>query len=92
MVKKLVLTVAAGLALGATGAFADNNYVFDDPYWKQQLDRSGGASLFAQFAAGLRNTMTDASGEARAADAGYAAAIEAEKARLDAAGFPQYAN
>jgi hypothetical protein len=27
--------VAAALALGSTAAFADNNYAFDDAYWKQ---------------------------------------------------------
>jgi hypothetical protein len=33
MIRKAVL--AAALALGTTAAFADNNYVFDDAYWKQ---------------------------------------------------------
>jgi hypothetical protein len=39
--------IAAVLALGTTAAFADNNYAFDDAYWKQsqsiqsvQTDRS----------------------------------------------------
>jgi hypothetical protein len=27
--------IAAVLALGTTAAFADNNYAFDDAYWKQ---------------------------------------------------------
>ena len=27
--------IAAALALGTTAAFADNNYAFDDAYWKQ---------------------------------------------------------
>jgi hypothetical protein len=27
--------LAAVLALGTTAAFADNNYTFDDAYWKQ---------------------------------------------------------
>jgi hypothetical protein len=27
--------LAAVLALGATAALADNNYTFDDAYWKQ---------------------------------------------------------
>ena len=33
MIRKTIL--AAVLALGATAAFADNNYTFDDAYWKQ---------------------------------------------------------
>jgi hypothetical protein len=27
--------VSAALALGTTAAFADNNWAFDDAYWKQ---------------------------------------------------------
>ena len=33
MIRKTLL--AAVLALGATAAFADNNWTFDDAYWKQ---------------------------------------------------------
>jgi hypothetical protein len=33
MIRKTIL--AAVLALGTTAAFADNNYAFDDAYWKQ---------------------------------------------------------
>jgi hypothetical protein len=33
MIRKTLL--AAVLALGATAAFADNNWAFDDTYWKQ---------------------------------------------------------
>jgi hypothetical protein len=36
MKRKLIVIAATVLALGATAARADNNYVFDDPYWKQQ--------------------------------------------------------
>ncbi len=36
--------------------------------------------------------MTDATVEFRATDDGIAAANEAEKSRLDNAGFPQYVN
>jgi hypothetical protein len=94
MFKKLVLTLAAGAALTAasTTAFANGSFAFDDPYWKQQLDRSSEPSVFALFAAGPRDTMTDAIVEFRATDAGIAAANEAEKSRLDSAGFPQYLN
>lgn len=35
MKRNLIAVVAAALALGTTAAVADNNYVFDDPYWKQ---------------------------------------------------------
>lgn len=35
MKRNLIALVAAGLALGTTAAFADNNYTFDDAYWKQ---------------------------------------------------------
>ncbi|HSD54418.1 MAG TPA: hypothetical protein VLC47_09640 [Burkholderiales bacterium] len=35
MKRNLIAVVAAALALGTTAALADNNYVFDDPYWKQ---------------------------------------------------------
>jgi hypothetical protein len=33
MIRNAIL--AAALALGTTAAFADNNYAFDDAYWKQ---------------------------------------------------------
>jgi hypothetical protein len=33
MIRKAIL--AAALALGTTAAFADNNWAFDDAYWKQ---------------------------------------------------------
>jgi uncharacterized protein YdeI (BOF family) len=33
MIRKAIL--AAVLALGTTAAFADNNWAFDDAYWKQ---------------------------------------------------------
>jgi len=94
MFKKLVLTLAIGatLAAASTGAFAHGSFAFDDPYWKQQLDRSGEPSVFARVAAGPRDTMTDAIGESRLTGDGYAAANEAEKSRLDSAGFPQYVN
>jgi undecaprenyl pyrophosphate phosphatase UppP len=29
------LVIAAGFMLGASAAFADNNWAFDDAYWKQ---------------------------------------------------------
>jgi hypothetical protein len=35
MKRNLIAVVAAALALGTTAAFADNNYTFDDAYWKQ---------------------------------------------------------
>jgi hypothetical protein len=35
MKRKLIAIAAVGLAIGATAAFADNNYTFDDAYWKQ---------------------------------------------------------
>jgi hypothetical protein len=94
MFKKLVLTLAAGatLAAASTGAFAHGSFAFDDPYWQKALDRSGEPSVFARFAAGPRDTMTDAIVEFRLTDDGYAAANEAEKSRLDSAGFPQYNN
>ncbi len=92
MLKRLVLAAAAGAALATAGtpALAHGSFAFEDPYWQQQLVRSGEANVFGPFAAAPRGTMTDARGEARAAEAGLAAAIEAEKARLDRAGFPQY--
>lgn len=33
MIRKTLF--AAALALGTTAAFADNNWTFDDAYWKQ---------------------------------------------------------
>ena len=87
MFKKLVLTLA--LTAASTTAFAQ--WAFDDPYWKKALDRSNQPSVSSQLAAGPRDTMTDAI-EFRLTDDGYAAANEAEKARRDAAGFPQYVN
>lgn len=33
MIRKIL--IAAVLALGTTAAFADNNFAFDDAYWKQ---------------------------------------------------------
>ncbi|HSD44433.1 MAG TPA: hypothetical protein VLD36_21545 [Burkholderiales bacterium] len=35
MKRNLIAFAAAALALGTTAAFADNNFTFDDPYWKQ---------------------------------------------------------
>ncbi len=94
MFKKVILALAAGatLAAASTGASAHGSWAFDDPYWKQALDRSGEPSVFDRFAAGPRDTMTDATVEFRFTDDGYVTAIEAEKSRLDSAGFPQYTN
>lgn len=46
---RLSLT-ALGLsaALGAAPAMADNNWAFDDPYWKQQLAASPAATRSAE--------------------------------------------
>lgn len=35
MKRSLIAIAAAVFALAANAAVADNNYVFDDPYWKQ---------------------------------------------------------
>ncbi len=35
MKRNLIAIAALGLALGANTAFADNNWAFDDAYWKQ---------------------------------------------------------
>jgi len=35
MKRNLIGFAAVALALAANAALADNNYVFDDPYWKQ---------------------------------------------------------
>ena len=35
MKRNLIAVAAVGLVLGANAAFADNNYAFDDAYWKQ---------------------------------------------------------
>jgi hypothetical protein len=35
MKRNLIAIAAVGLALGTTAAFADNNFAFDDAYWKQ---------------------------------------------------------
>ena len=35
MKRNLIAVAALGLALGANAAFADNNWAFDDAYWKQ---------------------------------------------------------
>jgi hypothetical protein len=35
MKRNLIGLAAVALALVANAAVADNNYVFDDPYWKQ---------------------------------------------------------
>jgi len=35
MNRTLITIAAVGLALGANAAFADNNWAFDDAYWKQ---------------------------------------------------------
>jgi len=90
--KKFVMTLAAGAALAAASTAAFSQWAFDDPYWKKALDRSGEPTVFDRFAAGPRDTVTDAGIEFRLTDDGVAAANEAEKARLDAAGFPQYNN
>jgi hypothetical protein len=92
MFKKLTLTLVAGAALTAASTAAFAQWAFDNPYWKQQLDRSGEPSVFDQFAGGPRDTKTDATVELRLTDDGRVTAIEAEKARRDSAGFPQYTN
>jgi hypothetical protein len=35
MKRNLIAIAAVGLALGANATFADNNWAFDDAYWKQ---------------------------------------------------------
>jgi hypothetical protein len=35
MKRNLIAVAAIGLALGANVALADNNWAFDDSYWKQ---------------------------------------------------------
>jgi len=35
MKRNLIAIAAVGLALGVNAAFADNNWAFDDAYWKQ---------------------------------------------------------
>jgi len=35
MKRNLIAIAAVGFALGANAAFADNNWAFDDAYWKQ---------------------------------------------------------
>ena len=35
MKRNLIAVAAVALALGANAALADNNYAFDDAYWKQ---------------------------------------------------------
>jgi hypothetical protein len=35
MKRNLIAIAAVGLAIGANAAFADNNWAFDDAYWKQ---------------------------------------------------------
>jgi hypothetical protein len=35
MKRNLIAVAAAALALGTTAALADNNFAFDDAYWKQ---------------------------------------------------------
>jgi hypothetical protein len=36
MKRYLIAIAALGLVLGANAAFADNNWAFDDSYWKAQ--------------------------------------------------------
>ena len=45
MKRNLIAVVAAALALGTTAAVADNNYVFDDAYWKRSESTSVQAAL-----------------------------------------------
>ena len=35
MKRNLIAIAAVGLTLGASAAVADNNFAFDDAYWKQ---------------------------------------------------------
>jgi hypothetical protein len=35
MKRNLIAIAAVGLAIGANAALADNNWAFDDAYWKQ---------------------------------------------------------
>lgn len=66
--------IAIALSLGFANAALAYDNVFDEPYWKQALDRSAGQTAIKQ----------DASG------ASIQAQTEAAKADLDRAGFPQY--
>jgi len=97
MSRKLVLTLASAALLAGTGSpvFAHGDWTFDNSYWKQQLNRDGERNTLGKlesgpFAVGPRETMNDAGSESRAAGTGFATANEAEKVRLDAAGFSQY--
>jgi hypothetical protein len=97
MLRKLVVTLVAGAALAgsATTALAHGGWAFDDPYWKQQLDRpnersSVGSRGADRYATVTGDTLTDAGGESRPGGPGFVAENEAEKARLNRAGFPQY--
>lgn len=99
MLKKLVVTLVAGVALAgsATTTIAHGSWAFDDPYWRGQLDRTNepsslGSRGASRYAAGARDTLTDAAGESRPSGAGFVTQNEAERARLDRAGFPQYTN
>src|SRR5215475_9102208 len=81
--KRTLIALALGLGL-ANAALADG-YVFDEPYWKQALDRSATPTVVA---ASPRTTLSDAAIDTNGN--GFIAESEAEKARLERGGFPQY--
>lgn len=97
MSKKFVLTLASAALLAGTASavLAHGSWAFDDPYWKQQLKHEDGRNTlgklgFGPFAAAPSETVSDAKSESHADYTSFESAIEAEKARLNAAGFPQY--
>jgi hypothetical protein len=86
------IAIALALAALASPALANGDWAFNDPYWKQQLSRTGKPTAPARVAAGPQATMIDAGAESRAGGTGHSVGLEAEHSKLERAGFPQYTN
>lgn len=56
MLKRTVVIALAVLAAQSGAAFADNNWSFDDPYWKSPA-ASGAMTSYASGAAGAVNAQ-----------------------------------
>jgi hypothetical protein len=94
MLKRTLLTTALAALIAAHAApTLASEWAFDDPYWKaNEVIRS----VPTQFADRTTDVKTDAAPFAvesdRATGTQIVVGAEAQKARLDRAGFPQYSN
>jgi hypothetical protein len=95
---RITTAIALATTLATPLVASADSWAFDDPYWKEQLSRRPATDVqsAAQYAQRSTGTMTDATAAPqdvrkptdRAAQ--LVESVEAERHRLDDAGFPQY--